>query len=157
MHEHDHGNAVLPGALAGLLATLPMTVAMELMHRQLPAWERYPLPPSEITERVTDELGLQEGMTEEDHLALTLVNHFAYGAAAGALYDPLMRHVPLPPAMRGVAFGLGVWTVSYLGLLPALGILRPATKHPAERNALMISAHVVWGAALGLLTEQLRA
>jgi hypothetical protein len=36
-----------------------------------------------------------------------------------------------------------------------LGILRPATEHPARRNALMIGAHVVWGVALGLIVEQL--
>lgn len=33
--------------------------------------------------------------------------------------------------------------------------LPPATKHPARRNALMIAAHVVFGAALGLLVERL--
>jgi len=42
-----------------------------------------------------------------------------------------------------------VWGGSYLGLLPSLGILRPATDHPAQRNALMIAAHLVWGATLG--------
>ena len=36
----------------------------------------------------------------------------------------------------------------------ALAILRPATDYPARRNALMITAHVIWGAALGVLTAQ---
>ena len=38
-----------------------------------------------------------------------------------------------------------------MGLLPAAGILKPATEHPARRNALMIASHLVWGAALGAL------
>lgn len=42
-----------------------------------------------------------------------------------------------------------VWSGSYLGLLPALNILPPATEHPPGRNALMIAAHVVWGSVLG--------
>jgi len=42
-----------------------------------------------------------------------------------------------------------------LGMLPALGILHPATEHPARRNALMIGAHIVWGTTLGLAVEQL--
>jgi hypothetical protein len=57
--------------------------------------------------------------------------------------------------MTGVALGLGVWTASYLGVLPALGILRPATEHPARRTALMIAAHVVWGSALGSTLQAL--
>jgi hypothetical protein len=39
---------------------------------------------------------------------------------------------------------------SYLGGLPALGIQRPATEHNRARRRLMIAAHVVYGAALGL-------
>jgi hypothetical protein len=66
----------------------------------------------------------------------------------GALYGAVTPRNFSGPA-TGAAFGLGVWTASYLGLLPALGILKPATEHPARRNLLMIGAHVVWGSALG--------
>jgi hypothetical protein len=57
--------------------------------------------------------------------------------------------------LAGVGFGLAVWAVSYLGWLPAAGILSPATEHPARRNALMIGAHVVWGATTGLAVGRL--
>jgi hypothetical protein len=43
-------NRLLVGALAGLTATTAMTFAMARLHRALPAAERYPLPPREITE-----------------------------------------------------------------------------------------------------------
>lgn len=145
--------APLAGAFAGCVATVPMTIAMELMHRRLPWWERYHLPPSQIVARVTRRLGLRKHMGQSEHIGTTMLAHFAYGTAAGAVYAPLASRVPLPPAFTGVAFGLIVWTVSYLGLLPALGILRPATGHPPRRNLLMIAAHVVWGAVLGLVTE----
>jgi putative membrane protein len=36
-------------------------------------------------------------------------------------------------------------------MLAALGILKPATEHPPRRNALMIAAHLIWGAVLGAL------
>jgi len=49
-----------------------------------------------------------------------------------------------------------VWSTSYLVLLPALRLLRPATKAPPRRNALMIAAHLVWGGALGLVLRALR-
>ncbi|MCA1636528.1 MAG: hypothetical protein LC802_23280 [Acidobacteria bacterium] len=50
---------------------------------------------------------------------------------------------------------MAVWAGSYLGWLPAAGILRPATEHPPRRTALMIAAHVVWGVAAGLVVESL--
>lgn len=155
MSEHVTADHVVQGAIAGFAATAPMSAAMDLMHRKLPAWEQYPLPPSEITAEITDRLGVSGTVQPEEHTALTLVNHFAYGAAAGALYPLLASRLPLAPALRGVAYGLGVWTVSYLGLLPGLGVLRPATEHPPERNALMVAAHVIWGAALGVLADRM--
>ncbi len=150
------GSRILTGAFAGFIATAPMTLAMELMHRMLPAAERYPLPPSEITAELTDDAGVSEQLEPEQHVALTLVNHFAYGAGVGSIYGALANKLPLSPMINGIGFGLGVWAVSYLGLLPAMGILRPATEHPARRNVLMIVAHVVWGSVTGLVVERLR-
>lgn len=145
---------LFPGALAGLVATAPMTAVMELMYRWLPRREQYPLPPSEITAELTHRAGIDQAIDSQEHIALTLVNHFAYGAAAGAVYGPLERYLPFAPPLRGMAFGLVVWTVSYLGLMPTLGILRPATEHPAGRNVLMITAHLIWGSVLGVLTTR---
>ena len=142
------------GALAGLAATIPMTLAMEVMHRALPQHERYPLPPREITDKLIAEAGLREELDEEDHVRLSLLSHFSYGAAAGAVYAMLAQKYTPSPLLGGTSFGLGLWTISYLGWLPAAGILRPATKHPPRRNALMLTAHVVWGSVLGLLVDR---
>jgi uncharacterized membrane protein YagU involved in acid resistance len=148
---------ILLGALSGLVATVPMSVAMKLMHEQLPEAEQYPLPPRAITMNIAEEAGVREHLDEEQREGLTWVSHFAYGATCGALYAPLARRASLPPVASGVAFGLAVWAGSYLGWLPAAGILSPATEHPARRNALMIGAHVVWGAAAGALVGYLGA
>ena len=148
------GSTLAAGALAGFLATGPMTLAMEVMHRFLPWRERYPLPPSQITANLTAKIGVRDQMDRGQHVALTLLNHFAYGAGVGALYAPMANKVPMPPAVKGIGYGLLVWLVSYLGLLPAVGLLRPATQQPEGRNVLMIAAHVVWGAVAGILTER---
>lgn len=89
-------------------------------------------------------------MDSSQRRSLTWLAHFGYGTAMGSLYGLIEPRLAGPPAVRGMTFGLGVWTGSYLGLLPALRLLRPATQHPPRRNALMIAAHLVWGLFLGL-------
>jgi ribose/xylose/arabinose/galactoside ABC-type transport system permease subunit len=143
-------NGILLGAVAGLAATVPMSLAMKLMHERLPEHEQYPLPPRAVTMEVAERAGVREHLDEGEREAATWAAHFGYGAACGALYGALAAGRRVPPLAAGVGFGLAVWAGSYLGWLPAAGILRPATEHPPRRNALMIAAHVVWGAGVGL-------
>ena len=148
-------NVYLRAALSGCLATVPMTLWMlAAQHFLLPRRERFQLPPEQITEHAAQAVGL-DAMTEQPaaRRALTVFTHFAYGAATGALYAPL-RFLPASATLKGAGLGLAVWTVSYLGLLPALGLLGSATHHPARRNALMIVAHLIWGTVTAQLTEQ---
>jgi len=128
---------------------------MELMHRYLPLWQRYPLPPSQIVGKIAGAVGLRQHMDESEHSITTVIAHFAYGTAAGALYAPLAKHAPLPAALKGSVAGMIVWGGNYLGVLPALGILPPATKHPRRRTALMIAAHLVWGVATGVVADRI--
>jgi uncharacterized membrane protein YagU involved in acid resistance len=146
-------NRLIRGALAGTGATVPMTAAMVAMHRRLPHHEQYPLPPREITEEVADDTGATIVLGDEEIGALALVNHFAFGAAMGGLYGPTVGRLPGPRVVKGCLFGLAVWASNYLVALPVAGLLAPATKHPPRRTALMIAAHLVYGAALGLLAE----
>ena len=149
-------NRILLGALAGLAATGPMTLAMKLMHEQLPREEQYPLPPRQVTEGLAEKAGVNEELDEEDREAATWVSHFAYGVACGALYGAVSgKKLDEHPLLAGMGFGLAVWAGSYLGWLPAAGVLSPATEHPPRRNALMIAAHVVWGATTGAVLERL--
>ena len=149
-------NRILLGALAGLAATAPMTLAMKLMHEQLPREEQYPLPPRQVTEGMAEKAGVNKQLDEDDREAATWASHFAYGAACGALYGALSgERVDSHPVLAGVGFGVAVWAGSYLGWLPAAGIIAPATEHPPRRNALMIAAHVVWGATTGVAVSSL--
>lgn len=143
------------GAVAGLVATAPMSIAMKAMKEELPWYERYALPPRIITRKFGQKSGLMEDRNEPGESILTLLAHFGYGAAVGALYAPIAHKLKKIPALvKGMVFGLVVWATSYFGLLPALGLMRPAHKQPFRRTALMIAAHLVWGAVLGLLAER---
>jgi uncharacterized membrane protein YagU involved in acid resistance len=144
----------LLGGICGAVATVPMTVLMRVLHRKLPKSEQYPLPPRLITMNVASRAGIASELDESERFTLTMVAHYGYGFAGGVLYS-----VCLPGSnsiTRGIVYGLAIWTVSYLGLLPAFGLFRPATQQPFRRNALMIAAHVVWGAAFGLLQRAVR-
>lgn len=147
---------ILLGTFVGFAATVPMTLAMIVLHRRLPRDEQYPLPPRKVAMEVLESAGVEEEKLDEtEKTGVTLVSHFAYGAAVGAVYAPLARSLPLPPPVSGAAFALAVWAGSYLGWLPAAGLISPATRHPARRNALMIASHLVWGATAGVLVGQL--
>lgn len=127
-----------------------MSAAMVLLHRRLPAAERYPLPPSEITTKAIEQVTDPSDVQIETRSILTWLAHFAYGGAAGAFYAQLR---PQSRNSSGLVFGVIVWLVSYLGLLPGLRVLKPASDHPARRNALMILVHLVWGWVLASLYE----
>ena len=147
----------LAGAISGVVATGPMTVAMLILYRQLPRRERYSLPPRQITMHLAREAGVKNELSSAGKTAVTLLAHFGYGGAAGGIYGSFAGTMPGSPATKGILFGLAVWAASYLGLLPATGLLTPATEHPARRTALMIVAHVIWGMATGLFTALLHS
>ncbi|MGE0665618.1 MAG: hypothetical protein AB7O49_03570 [Sphingomonadales bacterium] len=135
--------ALLFGAIAGLAATTAMTGVMRRMHPHLPAGERYPLPPRQITERVARMAGIHASENALETAAV--VAHFLYGGLTGAAY-PLITRSRSP--VVGAGYGIATWAASYLGWLPLAGILKPATEHPVRRNLLMLTAHALWGAAL---------
>ena len=81
MNHDDEKLNVIAGLIAGFAVTLPMTAAMVLTHRRLPWSERYPLPPAEITGKVSAEAGVKQRLDQPEQLGLTLAAHFGYGAA----------------------------------------------------------------------------
>ena len=144
------------GIIAGLVGTVPMTAFMEAAHQALPEHERYPLPPEEVMLSLEHKTA-HKHPDDAAHMAMTWAGHFGYGGAVGTLYAALADSLPFSPAVNGALFGLGVWAGSYLGLLPALHILTPATKHPTQRNIVMILSHLVWGATTALVVDKLEA
>ena len=145
------------GAMAGAAATLPMTLAMVAGHRMLPRQDQHPLPPRQITMRLAQQTGLADHLNEDQRKAVTLLGHFGYGAACGALFAAMRSREQHSMVVNATAFGVGVWTASYLGWLPATGLLSPAKQHPWRRNVLMLGAHVIWGSVIGALLTRRRS
>lgn len=140
---------LLVGAIAGAAATVAMTAAMNCLHKRLPEEERYPLPPREITERILPQLTGDEAIKD-----IATAAHHGYGAVAGALIAAATPRIGLA---GGAVAGVGIWAASYFGWVPVASILRPAHRHPARRNALMMAAHVVWGIVTAASIRELDA
>ena len=141
------GSRLVIGAIAGMVGTMAMTSAMRRLHARLPEEERYPLTPREIIDSAGDP-------PNEAAKDLTTAAHFAYGAGCGAL---LAAADPKMGTARAAAAGAAIWLASYMGWIPALNLLKPATEHPARRNALMIGVHLVWGASTAHAMRELGA
>ena len=145
----------LSGFVAGMLATLPMSVFMLGMNRLVPPAKGDTLPPKEITRKAIQKT-VHATPPEPVLNGLTLFNHFGYGAAVGSLYPAFRDFLPgRQPVATGVLFGLLVWMVSYLGLMPGVRLYPSAKDEPARMNWIMILAHIIWGGFAGVLTERL--
>jgi hypothetical protein len=140
-------NALLRGALAGAAATVPMSVVMLALRKHMGEQ-----PPDAIAKKAAGAVGASP--TENQTDALASVAHLAFGAMGGAAYALLPKWGP--PPLRGVLTGLAIWASAYQGLVPALEIMPPASEDQPKRPGIMIGAHVVYGAVLGLLEERLR-
>ncbi len=133
------------GALAGLVATVPMTLTMWGARSAGLLGEP---PPRKIT-RAAMEKASPELARDPDVLnAASLAVHFAFGAGMGSLYAALPQHAQRSRVTRGLLLGSGIWAASYMGWVPALGIMpRPSEDRPG-RPMSMVLAHWVFGATL---------
>lgn len=149
---------LLRGAAAGFAATVPMTIAMEGLRAVLSREQFRRMPPREVVDSTVEQAGVDHHVDRGDRILLTTIAHFAFGAAAGAVYGAIIgarrkRTDGYSAAMSGVAYGLGVWAVAYGVVLPSLGLHRAATDDTKDRNEVLLASHVVWGAVLGKLAQ----
>jgi hypothetical protein len=146
--------AMMRGALAGLVATAPMTVAIGA-GRAL-GWLRTP-PPAQITETVAERAGEDPDAGSPEFQAAWMAVHLGYGAACGLLYAAARPLLPRSEIAAGLLFGGAVWGVSYLGVLPGLDLFPPAEHDSRQRQAVMIAAHAVYGTSLARVERRFRA
>lgn len=142
------------GLTAGALATGPMTLVV-MVSRWLGLF-RTP-PPEQIAENAAAEVGLDEIVDEPAFEPVWLVLHAGFGAGCGVGYQLLRPHLPVSPIVGGAAYGLLVWAVNYLGVMPALGLFPPPRQAGPRRTLVMIVAHLVYGVTLAQLVPSGRS
>jgi uncharacterized membrane protein YagU involved in acid resistance len=137
---------IIRGAIAGLAATVVMTGVMYagkwLGLLQAP-------PPKEITARAEETAGADLGGST---FSLSwLAAHLGFGMAAGAAFPWAGRAYPGSPPLAGALYGLSIWFQAYVGVLPELGLYPDPVEDSSSRQAVLVAAHLVYGALLGRL------
>jgi hypothetical protein len=143
---------LLIGAIAGFVATGPMSAVIGLGRLLRLLWTP---PPEQITSSVAERVGVEPNESSEEFTASWLAAHFLYGAACGALYSLARPALPGSTVQKGLIFGGAVWSVSYLGFIPALGLYPWPQDDSRTRMAVMIAAHAVYGIGTALAEQAL--
>ena len=152
---NNNVRAALYGAVAGGIATLPMSGVMLAADKIGLMGEH---PPETIIEAAADAAGVRHGDHPAKDTAVAFA-HLGYGMLAGSIFGLLQEELPssISPVTQGIGYGLLIWVVSYKGWIPALEIMPPPEHDRPGRPASMIAAHVVYGAVLGESVARLSA
>lgn len=147
-------NRYLTGAVAGIIATALMTVAISI--GKLFGLLRTP-PPTQVTTSVTNRMGIDPEPPDPEFNTGSLIVHHAFGATAGAIYVLVRRFLPASSPVAGLLFGALVWTTAYVGYLPLLRLYPWPDDDRHSRTAVMIVAHGVYGTSLAELERSMNS
>ena len=154
------------GAVGGLLATVAMTSFQAAWsgiaahppvhgtpesqkdHRDEPATAK---AADIISNRVTGKHLSERGK----HIGGAAV-HYAFGAAAGALYGYFAEISPATRAGRGLCWGAAVWAIGDELAVPASGLSKKPTDYPLSNHLYGLAAHCVYGLALFEATRRIQ-
>jgi hypothetical protein len=141
------------GALAGLVATVPMTAVIGAGRA---AGLMGTPPPVEITENIAEQAGQDPDRQSPEFQTAWLAAHVGYGTACGAIFSAIRPVLPRSDLVAGLLFGAAVWGVSYISLMPSLNLYPSAEDDSNQRQAVMIAAHAAYGTALASVEHRLR-
>ena len=83
--------------------------------------------------------------------------HYAFGAAAGALYGVLAEARATSRLGFGTLFGSMLWFVADEIVVPRLGLSGAASEYSASTHASALASHLVYGVTTDLVRRGLRA
>lgn len=143
------------GLLAGLGATLFMEYASTWLYNQQDAGARNReeqlrpgMPTTVLVSKTAGAVGreLDEGTAEK----LGMISHYVFGAAGGPAALVLQR-LGASPLKAGLGVAGAMEVAVDQGMNSALGLTPPPGRWPWQAHARGLVAHVVYGAALGLM------
>lgn len=145
--------ALARGLVAGLIGTAVMTAYQTVVQRLQKngqgenddggkTWEGASAP-AKVGKRVLEGV-FREPVGEDRIPVLEKGMHWGYGTSWGAVYGLAQETFRGNPVGHGLAFGVGVWGMSYAQLVP-MKLYEPPWKYPLEDLAVDLSYHLVYG------------
>jgi hypothetical protein len=150
------------GLLAGVIGTAAMTAHQEILtklrqpgssgdssgaHEQQDPWEQASAP-AKVAKRFIEGVFLRQAPPDKIGL-LTNATHWGYGTVWGGVYGLLQGTVRGNPLAMGPLFGSGVWSMSYVQLVP-MGLYELPWRYPLKTLANDLGYHVTYGLAAAL-------
>jgi uncharacterized membrane protein YagU involved in acid resistance len=153
--------ALLRGVVAGVVGTGAMTAAQVLPQKLQSAdeqpgggddepqdpWEQAPVP-ALVAKRIAEGVFHKEIPADKIDL-VTNVMHWSYGTTWGGVYGLLHERAAERPLRSGMTFGIGVWAMSYLQLVP-MGLYQPPWEYDPRELSMDVGYHLAYGAGAGL-------
>jgi uncharacterized membrane protein YagU involved in acid resistance len=140
---------LLKGVLSGLAGTAAMTVHQRLRQGPSsggePSWADAPAP-AQVARKLLGLVGVEP--PAKTIPLLTNAMHWGYGTTWGVAYALLAERAQ-EEAWAGPAFGLLVWAMSYVELVP-MGIYEPPWAYEAAELADDVGYHLTYGTATAL-------
>src|SRR5947209_7823476 len=134
---------MLRGGLSGFVATLVMTGVMYA--GKWLGFLRTP-PPQQITARAGHKANVPpEHVPKGAFDAAWLAAHFGYGASCGALFGLIVPLMPRRASASGLLYGGALWAISYLKLMPKLGLYPPERRLTIADRGYGCGARGLWG------------
>lgn len=144
-------NQIVRNAVAGVMATVLMSVPIAVAHR-LHLFTTP--PPEEVSDQVAKSTPLLPDSTSFAFPVMWPISHLTYGAACGVVYGKVAPMLPRSVYGSGLLFGGAVWAVSYAGYLPALDLYPTPAEDRSSRVVTMILAHAVYGVTVAALIRR---
>lgn len=144
--------AGLAGAIAGGIATIPMSTLMLAAQRLGYLGDS---PPRLMSAVALGAAGKHDpGKLTEVAIATEL--HVSIGVVNGALFGVLTERagMRIHRGIQGTVFGTLVWALAYRGWMPMLKIMPPMEKDRPDRQVVMFLSHIVFGGVLGLMLDR---
>jgi putative membrane protein len=96
---------------------------------------------------------LGRDLPEERENTAGQIMHYGFGSDMGMTYATLSRLTGRSGVTAGVVYGTLVWLVADEAGVPALGLSDAPWKSPLKSHVYALASHLVYGAALGLLSQ----
>ena len=150
----------LKGAGAGLAGTLVLTLAMQAAERLMtstarvesptpdPTGRSQDAPTGAPTERLVEKVAsgvFEAELSPGARQTLGMGIHWGYGALWGTGYGLIQTSRHLRSWLHPPLFGLIVWVVGPMGLIPAMKLAERPTDRSPRRRLVSILLHQVYG------------